>query len=92
MKRRQLLQTVSLWPLLRGGFSALFARAELVKAASSRTAQRVRPSDPSWPEATKWAELKAAVGGRLIAVRAKAALPVHPTREFSSDVEVKTCL
>jgi len=34
-----------------------------------RTARRVRPSDPSWPDAASWEQLHRAVGGRLISVQ-----------------------
>src|SRR5258708_908951 len=68
MKRRNLLRTISMLPLLSDGLAALIGPAEAAKAAIPRTRQRVRPSDSSWPSAASWAQLKDAVGGNLLAV------------------------
>jgi hypothetical protein len=37
--------------------------------AASPAARRVRPSDPSWPDAASWERLNREVGGRLIKVQ-----------------------
>lgn len=60
MKRRQLLQSAS---------AALLATLPpLAPAAATEAFRRVRPGDPAWPGAARWAELGRAVGGRLAAV------------------------
>src|SRR5215469_2430152 len=69
MKRRQLLQTIATWPLLRG-LTWLGVPASGAAASAARTLRRVRPSDRSWPAAADWAKLKDAVGGSLMEVRA----------------------
>ena len=41
-------------------------------AAPARAAvafSRLRPGDPAWPDAARWKELEAAVGGSLLALR-----------------------
>jgi len=63
MKRRNLLRTVAVLPLLP--FSLKTA-----KAGASAPIRRLRPSDPSWPSAASWTKLKENVGGNLIEVRA----------------------
>jgi hypothetical protein len=68
MKRRNLLRTVAMLPLLSGGFAALLRPTRAAKAVTTRTQHRVRPSDPSWPGAASWAKLKDDVGGNLIEV------------------------
>jgi FAD/FMN-containing dehydrogenase len=73
VKRRHLLRTGAAL-LLSGKLPALLAatQAASAKAAvakSARPLRRVRPSDPSWPDAAKWARLKEAVGGNLLEVR-----------------------
>jgi len=68
MKRRNLLRTISMLPLLSGGLAALCDPSKAAKAAIPRTKQRVRPSDSAWPSAASWAQLKEAVGGNLLAV------------------------
>jgi len=57
MLRRSLLKTVAALPIAFGLPSA-------VTAQSRR--RRVRPGDPGWPDASKWASLSSAVGGRLV--------------------------
>jgi hypothetical protein len=57
MKRRQLLQSVATLPILSGGFAFLSASAKAAKASATRTIRRVRPSDPSWPDAANWRKL-----------------------------------
>jgi FAD/FMN-containing dehydrogenase len=68
MKRRTLLQSIGLLPLVAGGFAALIARS--VSALTPERVQRVRPSDRAWPNAESWERLKRAVGGNLIPVHA----------------------
>src|SRR5690242_5182097 len=65
MKRRYLLRALASLPLLPGFETAI----RPTKAATVRTwppRQRVRPSDPDWPTAVSWAQLKKDVGGNLI--------------------------
>src|SRR5258708_30912172 len=69
MKRRSLLRTVAMLPLLCGSFATLFGSSKVAKAATARTKQRVRPSDSLWPGRASWAKLKDDVGGKLIEVR-----------------------
>ena len=65
MNRRSLLQRAAaaavlpILPMIATGSSAVSATAPF---------RRVRPSDPSWPDAASWARLNRAVGGRLIKV------------------------
>ncbi|MGH8219050.1 MAG: FAD-binding protein [Steroidobacteraceae bacterium] len=66
MRRRDLLKMTALAscaPLIRGVHAA---SAPIIGAAPLR---RVRPSDPSWPDAEQWAQLKESVGGHLIEVQ-----------------------
>ena len=70
MKRRHLLHSVATLPLLSGGFAFLSASAKATKASGTRTIRRVRPSDPSWPDAASWGKLRDAVDGNLIKVQA----------------------
>src|ERR1700684_2045653 len=65
MKRRNLLRSVALLPLLSSGFAALLAPTKAAHALPTRAKQRVRPSDPSWPDTASWAKLNDAVGGNL---------------------------
>ena len=57
-------------PLMAGGLWALVGSARAAHPVTRRRAPRVRPSDPAWPGAERWEQLKAAVGGNLIPVRA----------------------
>ena len=68
MKRRTLLQSLGLLPLMTGGWAALIARANTVPTRSRLP--RVRPSDPTWPSVERWQQLKDTVGGNLIPVQA----------------------
>jgi hypothetical protein len=62
MDRRQLLKGAAAIPIL-----SVFGRGLAAWAVSPEVAtRRVRPSDPSWPSATRWAKLKDVVGGHLI--------------------------
>ncbi|HEY2275744.1 MAG TPA: FAD-binding protein [Steroidobacteraceae bacterium] len=63
MQRRSLLQLGAAVPL------ALLVPAGLVARVMSPFA-RVRPTDPYWPTAAQWDELKAAVGGNLLEAQA----------------------
>jgi FAD/FMN-containing dehydrogenase len=65
MKRRKLLRTFAMLPLLASGFAA-FAPPRAAKAAATRWQQRVRPADPAWPSASDWDALNQTVGGNLI--------------------------
>ena len=67
MKRRNLLRAVASLP--PSFFATLFG-SRAAKAAASRSARRLRPSDPSWPSAASWTKLKEQVGGNLIEVQA----------------------
>jgi FAD/FMN-containing dehydrogenase len=67
MKRRTLLHTVGALPLLLGGLPGLLGPTRSARAQSAR--QRARPTDPSWPDALRWAKLNDDVGGTLIEVR-----------------------
>src|SRR5450631_164495 len=68
MKRRNLLRSIGMLPLLSGCFAGLFSPTNAARAATTRSKQRVRPSDSSWPSAARWAKLKDDVGGNLIEV------------------------
>jgi FAD/FMN-containing dehydrogenase len=68
MKRRRLLQTASILPLLSGNVAALFSPRMEARAGAPLQSRRVRPSDPAWPSSTSWARLNDAVGGNLIDV------------------------
>jgi FAD/FMN-containing dehydrogenase len=70
MKRRNLLRTAAMLPLLSGGLAALFGRTTVARAVGTRIKRRVRPSDLTWPSAASWAKLKDDVGGNLIEVHA----------------------
>ena len=54
--------------LLKGAAALPFAAAlaSPVAAMAAPLARRVRPTDPAWPSAQDWAELKQAVGGNLV--------------------------
>jgi FAD/FMN-containing dehydrogenase len=63
MRRRHFVQTAATLPL-----AALFRSNKLTMADALPPRSRVRTSDPSWPDAAKWARLREAVGGQLIEV------------------------
>jgi FAD/FMN-containing dehydrogenase len=54
--------------LLKGAAALPFATAlaSPVAALAAPLARRIRPSDPAWPSAQSWADLKRAVGGNLL--------------------------
>jgi len=54
------LRTFAALPLLSDGFAAA--------VAATRSRQRARPGDSTWPSAASWTKLKHAVGGKLIEV------------------------
>ncbi len=69
MKRRHLLQTVAMLPLLSAGVAAPCGPTRSVKRpAKGVTLHRVRPSDPIWPSAASWDKLNQNIGGNLIKV------------------------
>ena len=71
MQRRKVLRTLALLPLLSGGLAALLGLTHAAaQPIAPRRRVRVRPSDPAWPDAASWAQLKDAVAGNLIEVRA----------------------
>jgi FAD/FMN-containing dehydrogenase len=69
MKRRNLLRTLGLLPLLAAGVAALDPQP-VAQALGQRLKRRVRPADPAWPSASDWDALRQAVGGRLMQPRA----------------------
>ena len=54
------MRTFAALPLLSDGFAAA--------VAATRSRQRARPGDSTWPSAASWTKLKHAVGGKLIEV------------------------
>lgn len=66
MNRRNLLKKLATAPLLSVLWRYLPASARDALSSSGSLGRRVRPSDPSWPAAPKWEELKQTVGGNLI--------------------------
>jgi FAD/FMN-containing dehydrogenase len=68
MKRRNLLRSIGMLPLLSGCFQEVLSSTNAARAATVRSKQRVRPSGSSWPSAASWAKLKDEVGGNLIEV------------------------
>jgi FAD/FMN-containing dehydrogenase len=62
MRRRSLLKGIaaSVLPF------AVLPRWVLKAGGTRSITQRVRPSDPQWPRADRWAKLRAAVGGNLL--------------------------
>jgi FAD/FMN-containing dehydrogenase len=61
MNRRDLLKTLGV-----GILQLVFRPALALSAGLKRAVTRVRPSDPTWPNAASWAKLKESVGGNLI--------------------------
>jgi FAD/FMN-containing dehydrogenase len=70
MQRRTLLQSLGALPLLTGGYAALLAPVRAATSVTGRRPARVRPSDPAWPSAEHWEQLRSAVGGNLMPVSA----------------------
>lgn len=64
MNRRKLLQGIA-------ATVAQFAawRLPIKTAARDLRTRRLRPTDPGWPSASSWEQLKKAVGGNLVPVR-----------------------
>ncbi|WP_266180744.1 FAD-binding oxidoreductase [Dyella humicola] len=69
MHRRDLLKAALTLPLLPWLVSPACATTEAAAAHVLRLRSRVRPSDPAWPSAAQWEQLKQAVGGRLQRLR-----------------------
>jgi FAD/FMN-containing dehydrogenase len=64
MLRRSLLGALTVVPLM----SVLPWRLPAAVAAGHTARRRVRATDPAWPRAAEWQNLKSAVGGNLIEV------------------------
>jgi len=70
MKRRNLLRTAAMLPLLAAGVATSFDPTRAAKRSVKHGAlRRVRPSDPAWPSTASWDRLKQDVGGNLIKVQ-----------------------
>ena len=54
---------------LRLAPAAWLAASVAAPARAAGAFSRVRPGDPAWPDASRWKELEAAVGGSLLALR-----------------------
>ena len=65
MRRRDVLKALAGIPLL----ARAPRRTRAAAADASRPGRRVRPSDPGWPSASRWDELRRQTSGRLITVR-----------------------
>jgi len=66
MNRRNLLRFASAATLLQ--LPGRHARAAAIGERAVSGSRRTRPGDPSWPSATRWAELDRRVDGRLVEV------------------------
>jgi FAD/FMN-containing dehydrogenase len=70
MKRRDLLHTAAMLPLLSIGVEALTEPLNHPRPRANGSARRrVRPSDPAWPNSAGWNKLRQDVGGNLIKVQ-----------------------
>ncbi len=69
MNRRKFLKRVAALPALPALSPLLNRLFPTVSGAALPPLRRVRPTDPGWPRAAAWEELKRAVGGRLIPVQ-----------------------
>jgi FAD/FMN-containing dehydrogenase len=70
MKRRDLLRTAAMLPLLSTGAEALTEPLNYRSPRANGSARRrVRPSDPAWPNTASWNKLRQDVGGNLIKVQ-----------------------
>src|ERR1700730_15876269 len=70
MKRRDLLHTAAMLPLLSIGVQALAEPTSYQKQrASGGSRRRARPSDPAWPKQASWNKLRQDVGGNLTKVQ-----------------------
>ena len=66
MNRRQLLKSIAASLV----HVSILRRVPSVAALATKiTNRRFRPTDPEWPRASSWEELKKAVGGNLVEVR-----------------------
>ncbi|RZL86170.1 MAG: FAD-binding protein [Variovorax sp.] len=75
MKRRRLLRTAAVVPVLAGNWLSLLAPQRALAAPGSRT--RVRPGDSSWPSEARWKQLGHEVGEALIKVQSPLAACVE---------------
>lgn len=64
MHRRSVLKSIAALPLLAAPSASLPAKP----GSRGSLLRRVRPSDPQWPGAASWQQLKQAVGGNLLEV------------------------
>lgn len=69
MKRRNFLRSIATLPFAAGCCAALFVSTNAARSVAVAPRRRVRPSDPTWPGAANWQELRDQVGGNLIEVR-----------------------
>jgi FAD/FMN-containing dehydrogenase len=70
MKRRDLLHTAAMLPLLSIGVEALTEPTNYQRQrANGGTRRRVRPTDQAWPKQASWKELRQDVGGNLTEVQ-----------------------
>jgi FAD/FMN-containing dehydrogenase len=71
MKRRDLLRTAAMLPLLTTGIGVASSARTCIESpvAKGVARRRVRPSDPQWPNAASWDRLKQSVGGSLVKVQ-----------------------
>lgn len=67
MNRRSMLRRVAAIPLLSAVWPDLTTATRA--AGEAPAPRRVRPSDPSWPNAASWEKLNREVGGHLIEVQ-----------------------
>jgi hypothetical protein len=70
MKRRELLHTAAMLPLLSIGVEALSEPLNYpMPRANGGARRRLRPNDPTWPDTASWTTLKQDIGGNLIKVQ-----------------------
>jgi hypothetical protein len=70
MKRRDLLHTAAMLPLLSIGVEALTEPTNYQRQrANGGTRRRGRPSDQAWPKQASWKKLRQDVGGNLTEVQ-----------------------
>ncbi|HUR45377.1 MAG TPA: FAD-binding protein [Candidatus Saccharimonadales bacterium] len=63
LNRRRFLKSAAIMPLLAASWSGIRPK---IKANVSRTMRRFRPSDPEWPSAASWEQLRQMVGAQLL--------------------------
>lgn len=87
MNRRTLLKGAAAIPLLPALRRCLPTPVQAAVNAAGGPLRRLRPSDPAWPNAASWAQLRQDVGGRLIKVQSPlAACEAHPDGTACRDV------